>query len=358
MTLPHPDQPRILVLALSGIGNLLMQTPLIARLHERLPLARVSVLVARRGTADVLAGNASVFSALLGNAKPSLRERLGMLRSIQEGKFDIGIVSYPGQLVTSSSLLFFGNVRRRLGHRYRYHWLRDTSLFLTHAIPEVRAHDVVQNLRLLEPLDIPYDVRAARYVFPLSPEEHAVAENFLEAHELTHTPLLGFHPGSHEDMMFKRWPPERWIQLGGELARAYDAKILVFGGEAEHELVRRVRDGIGDSAVAVTGPLRQSAAIARRCLLFVSNDSGLMHVAVSQNVPTFGLFGPTDETRTAPWGPYGHVIRAEGTQATYRLSGLPPGPWQTTDPSLLALDANEVLRRVTEQVPPGARYSS
>jgi heptosyltransferase-2 len=217
----------------------------------------------------------------------------------------------------------------------------------------------VQNLRLLEPLNIPYDARAARYVFPLSPEEHAAAENFLAAHGLGHAPLLGFHPGSPEDMKFKRWPPERWIQLGGELARAYDAKILVFGGEAEHELRQRVRDGIGDAAVEVKGSLRQSAAIARRCLLFVSNDSGLMHVAVSQNVPTFGLFGPTDETRTAPWGPYGHVIRAVGTQPTYDLSApRSREQFERVAPSLLTLTVDEVLRRVTEQVPPGARYSS
>lgn len=82
-------------------------------------------------------------------------------------------------------------------------------------------------------------------------------------------------------------------------------------------------------------------------MFFVSNDSGLMHVAVSQKVPTFGLFGPTDERRIAPWGPYGHIIRAEGTKPTYDVHALKTvRKRREADASLLALDVNAVMQHI------------
>jgi ADP-heptose:LPS heptosyltransferase len=72
-----------------------------------------------------------------------------------------------------------------------------------------------------------------------------------------------------------------------------------------------------------------------------------MHVAVSQKVSTFGLFGPTDETRTAPWGPFGHVIRAANTSPSYNVARLRQiKKNRNADPSLLALDVNTVFDRI------------
>jgi ADP-heptose:LPS heptosyltransferase len=101
----------------------------------------------------------------------------------------------------------------------------------------------------------------------------------------------------------------------------------------------------------VTLPLRVTAALMQHCSFFVSNDSGLMHVAVSQKIPTFGLFGPTDERRTAPWGPYGHVIRAEGTKSTYDVGTLKEiRNRHEPDASLLALDVKTVVNKINTVV--------
>jgi ADP-heptose:LPS heptosyltransferase len=346
------ERPRVLVIAMSGIGNLLMQSPLWTRLRDVNPTAEIAVLVAPRGTAEVLERNADIATIFRGNPKPSLREWIGMTRSVQRGKFDIGIVTYPGQLVTSSSLLFFGTVKMRIGHRYTFHALKSTGLFLSHALPSPSVHDVIQNLRLLEPLGVSSEPNAARYVFPLGREDHDAAEQFLAKHALEETPLLGIHPGAYKDMEYKRWPTERWIHLGRKLEERSHAKILIFGGPEERALKAAVWNGIGrNTAFEVDLPLRATAALLRHCRCFVSNDSGLMHVAVSQNVPTFGLFGPTDERRTAPFGPHGHVIRAAGTQPTYNVKEL----WRiraqrAPDPSLLALSVDHVLLKTHEIV--------
>ncbi len=342
----------ILLVALSGIGNLLMQTPVIAALRRANPASRISVLVAPRGTASVIERNPDVAQILVGAAKPSARAWLGMVRTLQQRQFHAGIVLYPGQRITSSSVLFFGRARRRVGHHYTYGPLRTTGLFLTDALPLRSVHDVEQNLDLLTPFGISVDTATATYVFPLDETDLGMASAFVTDHHLDGTPLIGIHPGAHADMMYKRWPVDRWSTLIERLANTYGATILVFGGPDEQTVQSRVCGAAGRArCIPVQLPLRASAALMRRCRFFASNDSGLMHVAVSQGVPTFGLFGPTDERRTAPWGPLGHVIRAPGTRPEYDVTRLADVRRERAPhPSLLALTVDHVSQTITERI--------
>lgn len=339
---------RVLVVAMSGIGNLLMATPMLRALRMTRPRTEISVLVAPRGTAEILERNEDVALLLRGSPKPSLREWLGMVRTAQQQGYGIGIITYPGQLVMSASLLSFGRIGKRIGHRYSWHVLRKSGVFLSDALPVRDVHDVAQNLQLLEPLGIRVDAEAARYSFPLAPEDMAAADAFRAEHRLTEHTLIGIHPGAHRDMDYKRWPEERWIELGTLLAEKDNAYILVFGGPDERTLKEQIVAGIGaHRAQSVDLPLRATAGLIRHCRLFVSNDSGLMHVAVSQEVPTFGLFGPTNERRTAPWGPYGHVIRATGTEPTYDVRQLKKiRQRHEPDASLRALTVQDVVRHI------------
>lgn len=352
--------PRVLLVSLSGIGNLLMATPMLRALRETNPTARTDVLVAPRGTAEVLTQHPRVQQVLLGQPKPSFRQWVGSVQNLQRRRYDVGIVTHPGQLIASSSVLFFGTVRRRIGYRYAWGPLQHTRLFLSigldlrdHTRLELTdrsAHDVVQNLRLLEPLGIHVDPKSARYDFHLREDDHERAETWLRDRDLLDVPIIGFHPGAHADLAYKRWPVDRWVALGDALADGTGSHLLIFGGPTEDALVRNVCDTLRAPATPVGLSLRVAAALAARCQFFVSNDSGLMHVAASQSVPTFGLFGPTDERRTAPWGPRGHVIRTAGTEPTYDVVRFRSVRGRETDPSLLALSVNAVLDALSNRI--------
>lgn len=366
-TLPAP---RVLIVSLAGIGNLLMASPLFRALHGANPRVTIDVLVASRGTADMLSGHPRVRRVLRGAPKPMPSAWLRMAWALRRGRYDVGLVAHPGQRFMSASLLAFGGVQRRVGHPYAF-GARETGVFLTDLVPLIPhqerplddrgAHDVVQNLNLLRPL-VPHpgsdlgaslrsDPLAQTYDFPLAPADHAVADQWLRAHHLR-PPLIGLHPGAHADLAYKRWPAERWSELGDRLAATYGATILVFGGLDEQRLQAEVAARMKKPAVTVRLPLRAAAALISRCALFVSNDSGLMHVAVSQGVPTIGLFGPTDERRTAPWGVQTVVIRAPGTVPNYDVAKLADfRRRKTPDPSLLALDVEHVLGTIRAAVP-------
>lgn len=355
----------MLVVALSGIGNLLMASPLFRALTDAYPTAEIDILVAPRGTRDVVEGFLGIRTILLGKPKPSFIEWRALVRRIRRERYDVGIVAYPGQLVMSASLLFFGGVRRRIGHQYNWQALRNTGLFLTDAISvrphqdlpltDRSAHDVVRNLDLLRPIGITPDPQNPEhgtgkvgYEFQLSPDDRDQADRWIGEQSLQGTPLIGIHPGAHRDLGVKRWPVDRWAALGDRLAAHHDARVLVFGGADERALVSTVCEKMRTSPLKVDVPLRTAAALMARCAFVVSNDSGLVHVAVSQRVHTFGLFGPTDERRTAPWGPFGHVVRAPGTQPnTVAGASMSKQTNVGPDPSLLALSVEQVFAQVT-----------
>lgn len=353
------ERPRVLFIALSGIGNLLMASPLFRAVQNANPTAELDLLVASRGTKGVIEANPRMRRVFVGSAKPSFRTFHNLVGTFRQERPTVGIVTYPGQLITSAGLLFFSRIPRRIGHRYSWMVLRDSGFLLTdpvsllplpsleHALSTRTAHDVVQNLRLLEPLGITPDPTAARYEFPLTTDDRAYADAWLMKHDSGSRTLIGVHPGSYGDVAYKRWPAERFAELGGRLAADRNVSVLVCGGAEEQMLKAEVSARMHARSVVVDTPLRVTAALIARCALFVSNDSGLMHIAASQNVPTFGLFGPTDERRTAPWGPHGHVIRAHGTQPTYEVGSLARiQNRHVADPSLLALSVDDVVRAV------------
>jgi ADP-heptose:LPS heptosyltransferase len=119
------------------------------------------------------------------------------------------------------------------------------------------------------------------------------------------------HPGGEGFRGMKRWPIERYIDLGLELVKRYGLGVLVLGGPDEVNLAQIVADAV-PNAVSLAGELNlgQTIAILERCSVFVGNDSAPMHMAAAAGVPTVGIFGPTNVTNFRPRGPSVEVLRA------------------------------------------------
>ncbi len=105
--------------------------------------------------------------------------------------------------------------------------------------------------------------------------------------------LIGLSPGAKWET--KRWEKEKFVEAGKILAEKLNAKIIIFGDEKESELVNYLAFQLnGEKAiVALDLKLNQLVALIDQCKLFISNDSGLMHIAAARNIPTLAIFGPT-----------------------------------------------------------------
>lgn len=144
-----------------------------------------------------------------------------------------------------------------------------------------------------------------------SEEDGDFARNLLIRSGISETDLLiAIAPGAA--WPFRRWPADRFIELGKWLQENYRALILIFAAKSEGELARRIEMGLQSGRtfnLAGKTTIRQMAAVLKHCKLFIGNDSGPIHVAGAAGIPVVGLYGPGEYERFKPWGTNHSVIR-------------------------------------------------
>ena len=345
---PTPvNSQRILIVTLSGIGNFIMQSPAISLLKAKFPQSHITAWVAPRGTKILAQNHPAIDEVIEAPIKGSLSFHLNLIKTLRQHHFDIGIVLSPGQLIKSAFYLKAAGIPIRIGNSYPLNSNAHSSLFLTDAVKEDPAlHDIEENIKILEPLDIHNPLSLTHYQSHIPDEANHKAQQWLTQNNLTNTFLIGIHGGSAPDFLWKRWPLPNFATVAKELVSKYpQSKILLFGGKDETEQKQQLRQLIGqDNALIVEADLLTTAALMQHCKLVIANDSGLMHLSAAVGTPTLGLFGPTDEAKTGPRGTKSYVYRASGTKPTYNteknynLGGNP-------DASMLAITPQAVIQK-------------
>ncbi|MBI3211650.1 MAG: glycosyltransferase family 9 protein, partial [Simkania negevensis] len=146
----------------------------------------------------------------------------------------------------------------------------------------------------------------------LTEKEKLQAKNLLEDLDLKgKTPLIGIHPGSKD--LFKRWKEKHFIELGRKLVKEKKGKIVITGDHHEKELGQLIANKIpGAHSLAGKISLRILAALLGELHLFITNDTGPMHLAFAMNTPTLALFAPTDPHLCGPYKAKRNVIIYKG----------------------------------------------
>jgi len=125
--------------------------------------------------------------------------------------------------------------------------------------------------------------------------------------------IIGVSPGAAFGNA-KRWLPERFAEAAGQIAADRNASIAIFGAPGERELCSRVAQLLNNHQVvdyAGETTLAQFIARAAECEIFLTNDSGAMHIASALGVPTVAVFGATDHHATGPTGPKSRIVREQ-----------------------------------------------
>jgi heptosyltransferase-2 len=221
-------------------------------------------------------------------------------------KFDLSVAFFPSNRLEYNVLPFLAGVKERIGFRYRIKRWKSAAFLNTRLVPVFEdRHDLLQNFTPLTETGISPPPMPSMLSFPLTDEERSFALTRLEQYNPERYPLIGLHPGSSGDQKMdkKRWPLPSFAALAQRIAHEKPVKFLVFGGLEEKDLKRTLAAHMGSTADPVeTHSLGETAAMISHCHRFIANDSGLMHLAVAMGVKTCGIFGPTDDTRTAPFG--------------------------------------------------------
>src|SRR5262249_37758952 len=151
--------------------------------------------------------------------------------------------------------------------------------------------------------------------FPVSPAESLTAERrIVDFGAGPDAVRIGIHPGGRGS---KRWPVDRFVDLVRR-TRGAGRRIILFHGPGEEALVQAFPKD--DVLVLPRMPLREFAAAISRCDLFVSSDTGPMHLAVAVGVPTVALFNVGNSDMFGPRGPRNRVIDRPGGASVDEVS--------------------------------------
>jgi heptosyltransferase-2 len=124
---------------------------------------------------------------------------------------------------------------------------------------------------------------------------------------------LGVSPGAAYGAA-KRWLPERFAEEAAAVAQPAGMSVAVFGSRDERALCEAVADDIARRGIRVHNfagetSLAEFIDMAAACQVFLTNDSGAMHIASALGIPTVAIFGATDHIATGPVGSHTRVVR-------------------------------------------------
>ena len=298
---------KILILALSGIGDALMFTPAIKLMRGALPDAEIDALVMFNGVKDIYERNNYLNKVIYFDfLKEGINESFRFIRTIRN-KYDASVNVYPSNRSEYNFINFLVGAQKRAGVKYLRKDIPNLGALNNIRVTEDDSmHNVQTNIRLIEKLLNKTFTEEPPLDFTLTENDLSFAREYLDKINLNSDDLvIGFHPGSAvlKNHAFRRWEPEKFAALARSLINKLNAKILLFGGPEELELKKVINNLISSprSVIVETDNLARSAALIKRCNLFVSNDSSLMHVASALQRKVVAIIGPTNPLYIHPW---------------------------------------------------------
>lgn len=302
------DYSRILVRATNWVGDAVMSLPALAAVRRRFPKAHIAVLarpwVAGLYRHEPFADEIIPYQAL------GLASRFEVARRLQPLRFECALLlqnAFDAAFVTR-----LAGIPRRAGYnRDGRGWLLTDAI----AVPRRGAIPPHESFYYLEL------IRRLGWVDDLPPQALVRLEGAAQARDAGRARFLaeglaspiGVSPGAAFGGA-KRWLPDRFTAAAAELARRTGAAIALFGSADERPVCEHIRAGLqarGTLARNFAGETALGEFIERAaaCRLFLTNDSGAMHIASALGVPTVTIFGATNPITTGPTGPLARVVR-------------------------------------------------
>jgi len=306
---------KILIIARGGLGNIIMFVPTLKHISMAYPNSHIFIVVNSIVSYNFLLNESLIEEVILYNQSNwSFIELLKLLSKFWEHDFDLAIVMHPGGM-RSALLAFVSGAKTRIGF--------DISLvrglgtyFYTHLLkPDDKLHDVEQNMKILDSLDIVHDNEEINMTVTIPEYLKKYMDEYLSSKGIrARENIIGFHPGSSQSQKWKRWPAQHFTELINQIHSNWETPFLIFGDQQETHLINEIISTLNKDVKIVPvidKNITEVAALISMCCAFISNDSGLMHIAVATGIPTFCIAGPTDIKKTGPYGPNTYIVHSD-----------------------------------------------
>ena len=293
----------MLIRGVNWIGDCVMTLPALRALRKALPESRISLLVKpwvsplfeKDPGIDEIIIYADEYKGIIGKLKLSktLNKKAFCSAILFQNAFDAALIT------------FLAGIKERVGYN------RDGRGFLLTTPVSVtkngkKIHQIYYYLKLLEHVGIKAGY-SDPYIYLTLEERLSARKLFTNAQR----PILGINPGATYGLA-KRWLPERFAEVASWFIKDTHGSVVIFGGQSEvdiaDEIYKKVNpelrsaSGGPNSMLNIAGKtsLRELISLISECDVFVTNDSGPLHIAYAVGTPLVAIFGSTDPQLTGP----------------------------------------------------------
>ena len=298
------SSPRILIIRLSSLGDILHTLPAFASLRATFPEASIEWLAAKK-SAFLLGTVPGIDSLHLIDTSSLLRFPLDraawggtwrLVRDVRSRRFDL-VLDFQGLLKTAFLSIISGSTTRigfskELVRERPAHWFYNRRL----EKPREQVHVLTLNRMLAElagsgPVSSPVD-------FAVSAADTAYVDSLLERERLKEFVVI--NPGG--GWPTKRWDPLRYGRLARRIQEELRIPVVVTTGPGEESFFRDIAEGCGQPLPRhFPVSFLQLIPLLRKARLFIGGDTGPFHLACALGTPVLGIFGPTSPVRNGPW---------------------------------------------------------
>lgn len=308
MTTAATAAKRIVIRAPNWLGDAVLALPAMTAVRNGFPAAALTV-AAPASVAPLFREETGVRPDAILVLPPAPRDAV---RALREGAFDLGIL-FPNSFRSAWIL-------RRAGVPERWGFSRGArGVLLTRRsrAAGTGGHHANYYRALVGGLGLVCDDGPPAMTASVA-SSRAASMLLSRAGVADGTPLVGVAPGAAYGQA-KQWPPARMAAVIARLVREHQVTCVIVGAPHDRAAAREIEFWLQSHApdarprvIDVVGrtDLGALVGVAAMCRVFVSNDSGVMHVAAALGRPVVAMFGPTDETATRPLGP-GDVLTAD-----------------------------------------------
>jgi heptosyltransferase II len=321
---------KILIVRTDRIGDVVLTTPCLKVLRQTYPNAWITLMVTPI-TKDLVSENPYIDEIILDDRKKKNKGFWGFMKLIKElckKKFDLAIIFHTKR--RANLACFLANIPMRLGYKNN-----KFGFLLTHPIRDTRhegkKHETQYCLDVLRFLGIkPSDCELH---VSMTNESREWFQKFLNKNKISKKDfLVGIHPGGSDPS--RHWPEHYYSILVDSIIDKYGCKVVFLGGHdtiIAADNIKRFSKHLG-YVYDLTGKtnLHQITHILQRCNMFVSNESGILHIGSSVGVPTVAIF-----TRNQPginperWAPLSEKskvvsVSKEKTLFSFKKAGSAP----------------------------------
>jgi len=296
-----------------GMGDVLMTTPALKILKKNLPDYAITYCTLNKGISSLLKNNPDIDNIVHYDFF-GMKKMIELFRYIREQSFRHShvLTFYPSNRIHYNVVSLLTGAPHRIGHQYLRMNISQGNWLKNRTIKEIDTlHCVEENVKLLSFFNISADLNTIPPMnITLDNSEiytGAALKNSLSGDKY----CIGVHAGTSilKGHIARRWPMEYFAET---IRKIPEAHFLLFGTKEELEANKYILDNTpkGQATFIADKSIREVASVIKACDCFLSNDSGLMHLAAAVETPVLSLIGPTNPAYIRPWGVRHKVLTA------------------------------------------------